>query len=170
MIFDSKNKIIFLGDKRLREVSSKIPLTDIKKKIIHSSIEDMFKLMKKEKGAGLAMPQLGILNRLFIVEASLIKETDCNSNIENVFINPEIISKSSNQSLDLEGCLSIPNLYGEVSRSNEVCISAFNQQGKRFQITAKNFYARVILHEYDHLDGILFIDRMRDLKSLRIEK
>ena len=114
-------------------------------------IEDMKETMYEADGVGLAAPQVGILKRLFIVD---IGEGPL------VFINPEIIETSGTQT-DEEGCLSLPGETKEVVRPNYVKARALNEKGEEFEIEAEELLARAILHEYDHLNGTLFIDRVK---------
>lgn len=114
-------------------------------------IEDMKETMYDADGVGLAAPQVGILKRLFVVD---IGEGPL------VFINPEIVETSGSQ-IDEEGCLSLPGETEEVMRPNYVRARALNEKGEEFEIEAEGLLARAILHEYDHLNGTLFIDRVK---------
>jgi len=169
-LFRNKLKIRLLGDPVLRDVSLDISFKDIKKQETQNLIDKMIIQMKADSGVGLAAPQVGISKRLFVILKGMEKNYDDIKEVpQDVFINPEIISKSGEEVLGLEGCLSLPNLYGDVSRSNKIKIKAYDRNGKYFELDLKGFLARVIQHEYDHLEGILFIDRMRDLKTLTIK-
>lgn len=114
-------------------------------------IEDMKETMYDAEGVGLAAPQVGILKRLFVID---IGEGPL------VFINPEIVETSGSQ-IDEEGCLSLPGETEEVMRPNYVRARALNEKGEEFEIEAEELLARAILHEYDHLNGTLFIDRVK---------
>ena len=114
-------------------------------------IEDMKETMYEAEGVGLAAPQVGILKRLFVID---IGEGPL------VFINPEIIETSGSQT-DEEGCLSLPGETKEVMRPNYVRARALNEEGEEFEIESEELLARAILHEYDHLNGTLFIDRVK---------
>ncbi|WP_294156436.1 peptide deformylase [uncultured Clostridium sp.] len=114
-------------------------------------IKDMFETMYDADGVGLAAPQVGILKRLFVID---IGEGPL------VFINPEILETSGSQT-DEEGCLSLPGEMEKVTRPNFVKARAFNEKGEEFEIEAEELLARAILHEYDHLNGTLFIDRVK---------
>jgi peptide deformylase len=114
-------------------------------------IEDMKETMYDADGVGLAAPQVGILKRLFVID---IGEGPL------VFINPEILETSGSQ-IDEEGCLSLPGETEEVMRPNYVKARALNEKGEEFEIEAEELLARAILHEYDHLNGTLFIDRVK---------
>lgn len=114
-------------------------------------IEDMKETMYDADGVGLAAPQVGILKRLFVID---IGEGPL------VFINPEILETNGSQTDD-EGCLSLPGETEEVMRPNYVKARALNEKGEEFEIEAEELLARAILHEYDHLNGTLFIDRVK---------
>ena len=115
-------------------------------------IEDMKETMYEAEGVGLAAPQVGILKRLFVID---IGEGPF------VFINAEILETSGSQT-DEEGCLSLPGETKEVIRPNYVKARALNEKGEEFEIEAEELLARAILHEYDHLNGTLFIDRVKN--------
>lgn len=117
-----------------------------------SLVETMFETMKQGKGVGLAATQVGLTHRLFVVHIDGDKP--------RVFINPEIMETSIDLSSFEEGCLSIPGVYAELDRPAEIGIQAMNERGRRFSIGATGFLARVIQHELDHLDGVLFTDRL----------
>lgn len=139
-------KIVQLGDDVLRKRSFEVDKVNDR---IITLLDDMKDTLIKADGAGLAAVQVGVLKRIFIV------------NVEDgyyEFINPVILSSSGSQ-LGAEGCLSVKGRYGEVERPSTVVIRALNREGKEFTLTAKDFFARAICHEYDHLDGILYIDK-----------
>ena len=121
--------------------------------------EEMFEAMKRDHGIGLAAPQVGVSKRIFV--------TDVEGDKKRVFINPEIVMTSPDLVEYEEGCLSFPGLYFVVKRPGSLRIQAFNEKGKPFTIEAESLLARVILHENDHLDGKLFIDRITPLKKER---
>lgn len=117
-----------------------------------SFIDEMYETMAKGRGVGLAATQVGRLLRIFVtgVEGDKLR----------VFINPEIVATAPEESDYEEGCLSLPGLYTNVKRTAAVKIQAYNERGRPFTLEADDFLARVILHENDHLNGILFIDRL----------
>lgn len=116
-------------------------------------VKDMYDTMKNEEGIGLAAPQVGILKRIFVVGLNDHKYE---------FINPEIIEMSG-EYLDVEGCLSIPGESGVVKRGDYIKVKATDIDGKDFVIEARNMLARVIQHENDHLNGVLFTDKLEDV-------
>src|ERR1700712_1958734 len=131
--------------------------------------DDMFQSMYAAEGIGLAAPQIGLSKRLFIVDTSLGKNQD----ERLLLINPEIIHREGKQ-LEEEGCLSLPDIRDKVSRAFHVRMRAQDVKGKWFEIDGDELLARAFQHENDHLDGILFIDRIsrlkRDLTLRRIRK
>ncbi|MBC7527069.1 MAG: peptide deformylase [Chthonomonadaceae bacterium] len=141
-------EIVKIGDPLLRKVAEPVAKIDGKTRVL---IDFMEKTMRKASGLGLAAPQLGYSIRLFIYDAG---------DGVKVLINPVISGKRGEQIEPAEGCLSIPGLRGDVKRANELRVKAYNRHGKPFSFKAKELEARVILHEIDHLDGILFVDRV----------
>lgn len=146
-----------LGDPILREKAT--PIEEINDEI-RDLAREMLIVMKETDGIGLAGPQIGVNRRIFVVRAD--------DGIDRVFINPQIIGTSTETCGYEEGCLSIPGFYEDVIRPERVTIQARNEKGRRFTIEAEGLLARVIQHEYDHLDGTLFIDRIDPAKKDRI--
>jgi len=125
---------------------------------LRKTVREMFELMYQAEGIGLAANQVGLPFRLFVVNlAARADEPD----EEFVFINPVIVKRRGKELGD-EGCLSLPGLYGNVNRSSGISIEAFDLSGSGFRIDVDELAARVVQHESDHLEGILFTDRMRD--------
>lgn len=122
-------------------------------------VDDMFESMYAAEGIGLAAPQIGVSKRIFIVDLSLGKEPAQ----KLVFINPEILSREGKQ-LEEEGCLSLPDIRDKVSRAFRVTMRAQNTKGEWFETDGDELLARAFQHENDHLDGVLFIDRVSRLK------
>ncbi len=135
------------GDPILRKISK--PVKKITSSII-TLLDDMEDTMYVEDGVGLAAPQVGSLRRVFIVDVG-----------EGIveFINPEIL-ESSGEQIGIEGCLSVPGKTGNVARANYVKVKALNREGEEFVLEGEELMARAILHEYDHLEGELFIDKV----------
>ncbi|MCI8520051.1 MAG: peptide deformylase [Clostridia bacterium] len=117
---------------------------------LHILLDDMYDTMKKQEGAGLAAPQVGILKRAVVIDVG-------QGRIE--LINPEIIEESGEQT-GSEGCLSVPGVWGEVTRPNVVTVKAQDRNGKWFKMTGEGLLARAMCHEAEHLDGKLFLDRV----------
>lgn len=144
--------IIQLGDPVLRKKS--FAVETISPKIIQL-LDDMKDTLNKAKGAGLAAVQVGVLRRVFIVDVD-------EGYFE--FINPEIISQKGEQ-YGPEGCLSVKGKWGDVKRPNQVVVKASDRNGKQFKLKAEGFFARAVCHEYDHLDGIVYVDKADNLRS-----
>ena len=140
--------IVKLGEESLRQKS--VPVAEVNDEI-RQLAEDMFETMIEAEGVGLAAPQVGRNIRMFV----LIADDD----VRRVFINPQIIQTSSETSEYDEGCLSIPQVYETIVRPVRVTVQALNEKGRPFTLDADGLLARIIQHEYDHLDGILYIDR-----------
>lgn len=121
-------------------------------------VRDMFALMYAAEGIGLAANQVGLPYRLFVLNLTGKQE---DRDQEHVFINPEIIHRKGTQEAE-EGCLSLPKLYGQVRRADEITVEAFDLDGRGFELTVDDLGSRAIQHESDHLDGVLFIDRLSD--------
>ena len=122
--------------------------------------QELIDTLHAGEGIGLAGPQVGINERIFA--------THVPGDIPRIFINPSIIETSQETVKFEEGCLSVPGVYTNVIRSKAVKVQAWNEKGRPFTIEAEGILARVILHEYDHLEGILFIDRIPEQKKNRI--
>ena len=120
---------------------------------IKVTIKDMIETMYDKNGVGLAAPQVGILKRIFVIDVY-------DGEGARVFINPEIIKTSGSQT-DEEGCLSVPGQSKEVERPYFVTVKATNEKGEEFVLEAEELLARAVLHENDHLDGVLFIDKAK---------
>lgn len=138
-----------------------MPVEEINEEI-RALVDEMFDTMVKSDGIGLAAPQIGKSIRLFVVRAD--------DGIKRVFINPQIIATSQEMCSYEEGCLSIPKYYDDVIRPERVTVQARNENGRRFTLEADGLLARVIQHEYDHLEGILFIDRIAPEKKAKVEE
>ena len=138
------------GDAVLRKVSRPV---DTVTERIRTLVKDMIETMRAEQGVGLAAPQIGILRRVFVVE---IEENGL-----HVMINPEILTQSGEQ-IDYEGCLSVPGKTGKVNRPDYIKVRYIDLEGNEQILEAEGFFARAICHENDHLDGVLYIDRVEE--------
>ena len=142
-----------------------IDRSEIKGAVIQKLIDDMIDTMVEYHGVGLAAPQDHEGVRLFV--AALDADTDEGERREPVaIINPEITPVGAEIVEDWEGCLSIPDIRGRVPRARAITVRAFDRKGDRIEINAHDFAARVIQHETDHLDGVLFLDRMTSFETL----
>ncbi len=155
-------RICKLGEEVLSQKCEEVKPEEINDEF-RALLNEMFETMISANGVGLAAPQVGIAKRFFVI----ISDDD----IRRVFINPVITKTSAETAPYEEGCLSIPGLYEEITRPVKVSISAINENGKTFSIEdADGLLARIIQHEYDHLDGILYIDRGdEDFKEKAVE-
>lgn len=150
-------EIITLGNDVLRQKA--LPIQDIDSQI-KALAQQMIETMHQGRGIGLAGPQVGLLQRIFVVHID--------GESPRVFINPTIIGTSPELSQYEEGCLSIPGLYADVTRPEKITVQAWNERGRPFTLDAEGLLARVIQHEYDHLEGVLFIDRLSEPKRNRL--
>ena len=158
-------KVARMGHPVLRGKARAIERSDIKTTTVQKLIDDMLDTMAEYHGVGLAAPQVHEGLRIFV--ASLDAGEDGDQQAEpHVIINPEISVVGIDIVEDWEGCLSIPDVRGRVPRPREIKVRALDRHGERIQLSAHDFPARVIQHETDHLDGILFVDRMRSFESL----
>lgn len=121
-------------------------------------VREMFDLMYASKGIGLAANQVALPLRVFVVNVSGDPEE---KDQEFVFVNPEIVRRKGSEEGE-EGCLSLPQLYGQVRRATDVVVEAYDLEGQGFEMRLDDLPARVVQHETDHLDGVLFIDRLTD--------
>ncbi|MGP1587122.1 MAG: peptide deformylase [Treponemataceae bacterium] len=140
--------VITLGNELLRKKSEQV--TEINDEI-RQLIQDMYETMYASEGVGLAGVQIAKLLRIFVI--------DDREGHKAAFINPQIISTSAETCEYDEGCLSIPGVYETITRPKKITIQALNEKGKPFTLNAEGFLARIIQHEFDHLEGFLYIDR-----------
>ena len=138
---------------------------------LKKTIEEMIIECPKSNGIGLAAPQIGISKRFFVVTLPELEDDEGNKRpgLTDAFINPEIVKKVGSVKME-EGCLSVPGIYEIVERSEEIIVRYTDLSGKRKELQANGMLARVILHEYDHLDGILFISRIPQIKKDLLRK
>jgi len=157
-------KIRIYGDKTLKKVADSVEeiTPDLKK-----FIENLTYTMYLTDGIGLAAPQVGISLRIFVVDPYWYKEEKKKN--PRIFINPEFIEFEGESTAE-EGCLSLPNIYEKVNRAQKVVISALDEYGKRFTLEAEDMFARVLQHEFDHLEGVLFVEKIPKLRQVFIKK
>jgi len=166
--------IVAYGDPVLRKQTKEI---DQEYPELNKLLKDMFETMYGAKGIGLAAPQIGIPIRLFIVDATPFKEDEelskeerlYLSKFKRVFINATIIEETGNQWVFNEGCLSIPDIREDVFRQDTITIEFFDENFKKHRETINGIAARIIQHEYDHIEGILFTDKLSSLKKRLIK-
>ena len=147
---------------RLRQKS--LPVTKVDDGL-RKLARDMHETMEHERGVGLAAPQVGILQRMVVIHIPEGYQDEEEPEQTLTLINPEILKAGGNE-MDFEGCLSFPDLTGEVQRYKWVNVRALDEDGEPLRFKARGILARVIQHEIDHLDGILFFDRMDDWSTL----
>lgn len=155
-------KILQENDKKENEVLRSECLRVKEKEFKTDELFDLVSKMKKaasqdEDGVALACPQIGVNKKIFVINAERGYAKDVKWKPE-VFINPEIKEVSNKQELKHEGCLSVRGIYGDTWRATSVTVSAFDEYGNKFSLVASGLTAHIIQHEYDHLEGILFID------------
>jgi peptide deformylase len=155
--------IVAYGDPILKQVAEDIEIgTDLKK-----LVEDMFETMYEARGIGLAAPQIGKSIRLFIVDGTALEDEDepALKTFKKVFVNPQILEEGGKPWTMEEGCLSIPGIRENVSRKETLTIRYYDLEWKMYEETYSGMAARIIQHEYDHIEGKLFIDYLSALKK-----
>ena len=150
----SVREVRYLGDPVLREVCREVETVDEE---IHSLVDDLIETMYEQDGIGLAAPQIGVPLRVFVYD---VRDDDIEP---GVLVNPRIIDATGTQR-EVEGCLSIPGLDEVVERSGDVVVEGLDREGEPVRIEATGLLSRCLQHENDHLDGVLFIDRVSPLK------
>jgi len=155
-------KVARMGHPVLRERARPIAKSDLRDPLMQKLIDDMIDTMHEYHGVGLAAPQVHEGFRLFV---ALLDDEPGPKSEATVIINPEIVPSGAKEE-GWEGCLSIPDIRGMVPRFTEIGVSALDRNGKPLELRLKNFPARVVQHETDHLDGVLFFDRMTSMQSL----
>lgn len=156
-----------MGHPTLREISLPLSKEEIQTKETQKFIDDLIATMKSENGAGIAAPQVGILKRVFIMECrNNPRYPDKEEFPLSILINPEITFLGEDIIDSWEGCLSIPNIRGLLPRHKKVLLKGLDRNGEVYSKELEGFQAVVAQHELDHLDGVLFIDRMTDMKHL----
>lgn len=156
-------KIARMGHPVLRERARRLEKSDLRNPLIQKLIDDLIDTMHEYRGVGLAGPQVHESLRIFV--ALLADEPDSDTQA-TVIVNPEITPQGSTIEEGWEGCLSIPDIRGMVPRHTDIVVTALDRHGKSLDLRLKDFPARVAQHETDHLDGVLFLDRMRSMQSL----
>lgn len=158
------HEVLKMGDPRLLRIAE--PVAGFDTPELHALIADMFETMHSLNGAGLAAPQIGVNLRLVIFGfSSSPRYPDADAVPETVLINPVITFIGDEQEDGWEGCLSVPGLRGVVPRYRSLRYTGFDQYGKTIDRTASGFHARVVQHECDHLDGVLYPMRVRDFRQ-----
>lgn len=172
----------------LRQKAKDVPVAEIKSLNIKKVLQDMKKALHAEDdGVAIAAPQIGVGQRIFIVSGNVMEIKDRaglqklvaekeNGKLKKtkskdlIFINPRITKTSKDSALMIEGCLSLRWLYGNVKRKKKVTIGAYNEKGEKITRGASGLLAQIFQHEIDHLDGILFTDKAKDVENIPPEK
>ena len=151
-----------LGSPVLRQQSAPVARVD---EVVQRLVDDLFETMRAAKGVGLAANQIGIAQRVAVVDVGDEDPPPI------ALINPVILERSDEHETAEEGCLSIPDIFGDVERPAHVIVEALDRDGKKFRVEAHGYKARAIQHEIDHVDGILFLDHLSAVKrSLLLAK
>ncbi|MDQ3780143.1 MAG: peptide deformylase [Chloroflexota bacterium] len=156
-------EIVLEGDARLRQKATRIRHVDDN---LRRLAVDMHETMLAAPGIGLAAPQIGITRRLIVVHVPENYDVEGEPATTLALVNPEIV-KAQGRIVGQEGCLSIPGWIGDVPRADAITVKAIDLDNKPVRLKLKNYVARVLQHEIDHLDGILFVDRIEDRSTLR---
>lgn len=163
-------KVARMGHPVLRARARALDPSEIRSPRIQQLIDDMLETMHEYQGVGLAAPQVHESVRLFVAGFPPSRESpddrEADRVPEMVLINPEVREDGTEVVEDWEGCLSIPEIRGRVPRARRIHVRAYDRRGKAVELRAGGFTARVIQHETDHLDGVLFFDRMRSFDTL----
>ncbi len=149
-------RIRYIGDPVLRKKGEPVTVFD---KALQKFAEEMIEIMREEDGIGLAAPQIGISKQILVTDASELIDGE----YPRVFINPELI-ETFGESVMEEGCLSIPGVREEVTRPEKIILKYQNERGETFTEEYSDWMARILQHEIDHLNGILFVDRISPVK------
>lgn len=156
-------KVARMGHPVLRQRGRPLEKADFRNPLIQKLIDDMIETMHEYNGVGLAAPQVHTGLRLFV---ALLEEDPDAKTSATVIVNPEIVPSAATREEGWEGCLSIPDIRGMVARFTDVTVKALDRDGRDIELHLKKFPARVAQHETDHLDGVLFFDRMTSMESL----
>ncbi len=159
-------KVARIGHPIVREAAQPVPDRDLATEPLQRLIDDMIETMHEYDGVGLAAPQIHVGLRLAVIEVPPTDERTEDGVPLMVLVNPELTPLGDERVVGWEGCLSVPDLRGQVPRLRRLRLSALDRNGKRYTVEAHDFFARVVQHECDHLDGRVYLDRMSDLRSL----
>lgn len=152
-----------MGHPVLRTKARALDKSELKNATVQQFIDSLIDTMFEYSGVGLAAPQVHESLRVFV---AMLDQDGRGEGDAVTFVNPEIIVVGDQTVEGWEGCLSIPEVRGRVPRAQHIKVSALDRTGKRFELELQDFSARVVQHETDHLDGVLFLDRMRSLETL----
>ncbi|HEX2460916.1 MAG TPA: peptide deformylase [Vicinamibacterales bacterium] len=156
-------KVARMGHPVLRQRGRPLDHSDLRSPRVQKLIDDMIETMREYNGVGLAAPQVHESLRLFV---ALFAEEPDDRTTAAVIVNPEIVSNTHSREEGWEGCLSIPDVRGLVPRVTDITVKGLDREGRAIELRLRDFPARVAQHETDHLDGVLFLDRMTSMQSL----
>jgi peptide deformylase len=159
-------KVARIGHPVVRGAARPVETGSIPSPEFQKLVDDMIETMHEYEGVGLAAPQIHVPLRVAVIEIPASDERGSGGVPLTVLVNPTVTPIDSREIVGWEGCLSIPELRGQVPRYQKVRLEALDRHGRPFAAEAAGFFARVIQHECDHLDGNVYLDRMRDMKSL----
>lgn len=164
-----EHTLTFFGNSILRTPAEEVPLGDIGNSFYRKLTREMKDIMEVERGTGIAAPQVGVSFRFALI---LLWDDSEEEKPQELLVayNPRITKFSNDKSLDWEGCLSLPDVWGKVPRSTSITFEYTNESGESIIRELTGFNARVAQHEVDHLDGILFVDRMTSMETLSTKK
>ena len=154
--------IVGEGDPVLRRVAKKVDPKEIGDPLFQQLIDDMFETMYAAPGVGLAAPQVNVSKRLFVVDAG--EDEEHPEGTKHVVINPKI--ESAREEVDLsEGCLSVPGFIGDITRYERVVVTGLDRNGQKLRLEGGDLFAQALQHEIDHLNGVLYIDKAKDIRK-----
>lgn len=156
-------EIVLLGDPVLRKPAQEVESFD---RELQALVDDLFSTMASADGAGLAAPQIGVSKRVLVVDVRRM----AGDHARIALVNPTVVERSDDEEKDTEGCLSIPGVSEVVRRPLHIVVEGKDPSGEDLHFKAEGFYARALLHEIDHLDGVLFIDHLSALKRRMLLK
>lgn len=159
-------KVARIGHPAVRASARAVPTASLASGEMQRLIDDMVETMHEYDGVGLAAPQVHLSLRLAVIEVPASREDGQDEVPLTVLVNPELTLLGEDAVDGWEGCLSIPDLRGVVPRAPRLRLEALDREGRPYRLEASGFFARVIQHECDHLDGHVYLDRMRDMRSL----
>lgn len=160
-------KIVQIGNPALRQIADSVDVNQIKSAEIQSLIDDLIETMRSANGAGLAATQIAVPLRICIIEVNKNPRYPYKPDIPlTVLINPKVTFLTEERINVYEGCLSVPNMRGQVDRCPEILIEGFDRDGQEVSFISKGISAGTFQHELDHLDGLIYTDRMSDASSL----
>ncbi|MDH5181366.1 MAG: peptide deformylase [Gammaproteobacteria bacterium] len=164
----SVKNVLRMGHPVLRQIAA--PVTEFNTPELNSLIQDMFDTMAALDGAGLAAPQIGVSRRVVIFGVERNRRYPAAEPVpQTILINPEVLPLDDDMEEGWEGCLSVPGLRGQVPRYTHIIYRGYDETGHLFEREVRGFHARVVQHEVDHLDGILYPQRIRDFSRFGFE-